>query len=438
MAYGIWCSRSAKPVQPFTSFGIRVAFLPGAAYSACMAFKHSNSVPLILFGAFDRHNFGDLLFPHIAAALLGERQPIFAGLASRDLRAVGGHRVTALSELATRYRNDRVDILHVGGELLTCNAWEAAVMLLHPAETTQLSIHIAPDSVQRMRWAQARLGLPALVPYSVSRDLFPEARICYAAVGGVNLDGLDRAMHTEVRSNLLRADMVSVRERRTQSLLESAGISSLLLPDPAVMVAKLFGTRIHARRHVSAVAAVHRSFPAGYIAMQFSEDFADDATQAVIAGQLDAIAEATGLGIVFFRAGAAPWHDRLEHYRNTAARMRAPARLFESLEIWDICALIACSRAYCGSSLHGRIVAGAFGLPRVTLRPPAQGDRPSKHASYMSTWEAGTMPAEVDVKGIANGIAKAIAVDAVPLHESSAALAERFSESFMQGTATFD
>jgi hypothetical protein len=25
--------------------------------------------PLILFGAFDRHNLGDLLFPHIVAAL---------------------------------------------------------------------------------------------------------------------------------------------------------------------------------------------------------------------------------------------------------------------------------------------------------------------------------------------------------------------------------
>jgi hypothetical protein len=28
------------------------------------------NTPTILLGAFDRHNFGDLLFPHLAAALL--------------------------------------------------------------------------------------------------------------------------------------------------------------------------------------------------------------------------------------------------------------------------------------------------------------------------------------------------------------------------------
>ena len=66
--------------------------------------------PTILFGAFDRHNFGDLLFPHIAAALLPGVEPIFAGLAERDLRPFGGHRVRALAELAAEYapspRND--------------------------------------------------------------------------------------------------------------------------------------------------------------------------------------------------------------------------------------------------------------------------------------------------------------------------------------------
>lgn len=49
--------------------------------------------PAILFGAFDRHNLGDLLFPHVAAALLPGRELLFAGLADRDLRALGGHRV---------------------------------------------------------------------------------------------------------------------------------------------------------------------------------------------------------------------------------------------------------------------------------------------------------------------------------------------------------
>lgn len=55
--------------------------------------------PLILFGACDRHNLGDLLFPHVARALLPLRTVKVAGLAENDLRAVGGDHVHALTEL---------------------------------------------------------------------------------------------------------------------------------------------------------------------------------------------------------------------------------------------------------------------------------------------------------------------------------------------------
>ncbi|MGB9129501.1 MAG: polysaccharide pyruvyl transferase family protein, partial [Thiobacillus sp.] len=71
--------------------------------------------PPVLFGAFDRHNFGDLLFPHLLAALLPGRAFECCGLAERDLRAFGGHRVTPLPARPTQ-------LIHAGGELLTCTA----------------------------------------------------------------------------------------------------------------------------------------------------------------------------------------------------------------------------------------------------------------------------------------------------------------------------
>jgi len=85
--------------------------------------------PTILFGAFDRHNFGDLLFPHIAATLLPGENLIFAGLAERDLRPYGGHQVRALIQLAAEMGGQAANILHVGGELLTCDVWQAACSL---------------------------------------------------------------------------------------------------------------------------------------------------------------------------------------------------------------------------------------------------------------------------------------------------------------------
>src|SRR4051794_23892400 len=89
----------------------------------------------ILFGAFDRHNLGDLLFAHVAATLLPRDETVvFAGLAARDLRPFGGHRVEALHALRDDRRLRGARLVHVGGEILTCRARDAAVMLVDPAQ----------------------------------------------------------------------------------------------------------------------------------------------------------------------------------------------------------------------------------------------------------------------------------------------------------------
>ncbi|MBW8363173.1 MAG: hypothetical protein K0M39_01270 [Rhizobium sp.] len=112
----------------------------------------SVSAPSVLFGAFDRHNFGDLLFPHLMTALLPERAFAFAGLVERDLRAFGGHRVRPLG--AER----PLQLIHVGGELLACTAWQAAVMLLDPAGAAAAIARYDADPVAAAAWAAPRLG----------------------------------------------------------------------------------------------------------------------------------------------------------------------------------------------------------------------------------------------------------------------------------------
>ena len=360
------------------------------------------TVPLILFGACDRHNFGDLLFPHIAAALQPDREIIVAGLAARDLTPCGGHRVVPLVELAGQWRGRPVEILHVGGEILTCDAWQAAVMLQPPAEAQAAIVHLENQPALRQAWVEAQLGIADRAPYAVARARFPHAtRVAYQAVGGVALDACAPALRAEVVAKLSEADEVSVRDRRTQAQLAAADIHAGLVPDPAVMVAGLFGAEIG--RHIDGgeVAGLRRAFPQGYLAIQFSADFGDDATLAGIAAQLGRLAAETGLGMVFFRAGAAPWHDDLDVYRRTIGRMReGAAHLFASLHLWDICALIAASRGYCGSSLHGRIVAAAYALPRVSLIHPGLAERPTKQAAYAETWEPAGMNTVVSPDGI--------------------------------------
>lgn len=391
--------------------------------------------PVILFGAFDRHNLGDLLFPHLAAALLRGRELCFAGLAERDLRAHGGHRVQAIARLADAWGERPATLIHVGGELLTCDAWEAAVMLLPPDAAPEAIRRLGGQAQEQERrdWAQRTLGLASLAPYVLARELFAgRLRVIFNAVGGVDLRDREPALRDEVLGKLATADAISVRDSETHAQLATAGIAARLVPDPAVMVAELFGARIRRRARNAAVAEIRAAFDRGYLAVQFSADFGDDATLRAIASQLDRAAAATGFGIVFFRAGAAPWHDDTACYRRLVASMRtASARIFESLNVWDACALIAASRAYCGSSLHARIVALAFAVPRISLRHPAQEGRPSKQAAFVATWDFGGTPAVLNIDDIAGGFERALAADPMQLRHRADDLARRYRDGFL-------
>jgi hypothetical protein len=325
-----------------------------------------------------------------------------------------------------------VNLIHVGGEILTCDSWDAAVMLLEPEESQSTIAYLERHDRLRGEWVRRTLGTCALAPYVVSQRAYPGLiRVVHAGVGGVALDRAAPALRREVLSDLDSADAVGVRDSRTQTLLAGAGIAARLVPDPAVMVATLFGDKIRGRAGHGAVGAMLRAFPNGYLAVQFSADFGDDATLTQIAAQLDAVTAAQPCGVALFRAGAAPWHDDLACLGKAAARMRnGSARVFESVDLWDICALIAHSRGYCGSSLHGRIVAMAFALPRVNLRCPAPAAWPSKQAAFSATWDDVGVPAEVDVSDIATGIQCALQADQRRLRTTAQWLADRYRQDF--------
>jgi hypothetical protein len=346
---------------------------------------------VILFGPFDRHNLGDLLFAHIASALLPGRELVIAGLAERDLRPFGGHKVRALADVARSWPSGMPAIvLHAGGEVLTCSAWQAAAMLLPPDEAAPTIAHLEHHPGEQRGWVRGMLQTEALVPYAAARRFFaPGAtvRTGYLGVGGVGLSALADEMRAEVLEDLRAATAVTVRDHLTQAHLQAAGIHATLLPDPAVMVAELFSDLIRERSLTGEAARALATNPAGFLAVECSAEFAADASLDVLAQQVHAAARGEGLGVVLFRAGAAPWHDDLATLQRLARRLPAgTASVFESLDVWDICAVIAASRGVLASSLHAQIVAAAFGRPSIHLRSPAAPLGPTKHEAYAQTW----------------------------------------------------
>ena len=97
-------------------------------------------------------------------------------------------------------------------------------------------------------------------------------------------------------------------------------------------------------------------------------------------------------------------------------------RIFRSLQLWDIGALIAGSRGFCGSSLHGRIIATAFARPRLNVLAP-QASEPGKVEAYTGSWEAPGLPGAVPIDGLAAALENALAAPPEGLQATARALA---------------
>lgn len=357
--------------------------------------ERSRLAPIVLFGAFDRHNLGDLLFPHLLARLLPGRALLPVGLAARDLRRCGGHRVHALAAVLGEWQGRQggaaVRLIHAGGEVLAVDAWQSAVMLLPGREVAAVLRHHGGTAQQREQWAAQFLGTSRQAPYVVPQSALPPGSRCvFNGVGGVDLDQLGAAPRGEAIAAVAASAFAGVRDARTAGRLAHAGVACRLMPDCGERVAELLGDEIRAAGRGGAPAAVAAAFPRGYLAVQFAAELGDDASLERIAGQLRPMAG--GRGIVFFRAGAAPWHDDRAVYRRCGRRLGPlPWHVFASLSVRDICALVAAADAFVGTSLHAGLVAEAFGRPAYAL----EGFEPAKLRAYRATWRDGRTRQEV-------------------------------------------
>ncbi len=370
---------------------------------------------IVLFGAFDRHNLGDLLLPHVLARSLRDRPLRFAGLAARDLRGVGGHRVEALAELAPGWQpEDR--LLCVGGELLTCSAEQAAVMLQPPEGLQATLAWLAAQSHERRAWVRRVVGSASPAPYAVVAPPLPRtARVWFHAVGGHDLARAPAGLRRAVLAQLARAQSLSVRDTATQQALRSAGLDAPLVPDAALLVAQCCAADIRARAG---------AVPQGGIALQLSAEFGDDATLDAVAAALRRLMAHTGAPVHLFCAGLAPWHDDPQVLQRLAQRLPAgAAHRVDTADVWALCALIAGSALLIASSLHARLVAMACGRPRLNLVAPTVTRRPSKAEAVAGTWELPGLPVAVPASGLEDAARRALQADPAGLAAHAQALA---------------
>lgn len=362
----------------------------------------------MLIGAYERDNFGDVLFREVTEQLLSPH----ATVACAPFPSIDGS-VDAYASLLREERFRAIWI--VGGEVGGVAPADAFLM---SAGTDGVASYLASNRHRRMELVQSASG-GIEVPYMPRPSAYSANWAAPYVINSVGLAGLDRLSSDLKKSAaiaLREADYVSVRDARSSTLLRRLGIRHALNPDVVHSIAI-------ETNYSDELGDGERS---GFVLFQISQREASRlGLENIVSGLLESpLVRRRELRL--FLAGTAPGHDSAEVYDALVSeiRRRAPRQcvtVSRANSTRERVAEIRDCELWIGLSLHGRVVAGAYGRPRVGLWHP-------KLNEYASTWDA-RWPVGVRPRNLGDAVEYALSLD----RKLEAGWSQRMGEQALSG-----
>lgn len=296
------------------------------------------------FGTFDVENYGDLLFPNLLRSVVNDLGDVKA------VSPVGGPAVwrdTDTSISTTEFAKDRQRysaIVIGGGNIIRAEPSDLASYSAGPSGLAHYS----------------DLWLGAI------RCASMEAPIAWNAPGVPERIGTH--LHDKVRAVLERSDYVSVRDEASRSFLAEAHPTAKIevVPDPAWMIEKLWSEQELASIYEGFLLANKISRPSGRTVIFHLNRRYLRADPAAVASHIETISHKLDATPIFLALG--PCHGDGATAQSIAGRMKHPPTVVDApASIKEVTAILANASAYVGSSMHGFIVASAFGVPATCV-----------------------------------------------------------------------
>lgn len=343
---------------------------------------------ILLIGAYERDNFGDLLFAKVCEKLFSPYQTIKGSLLGRDLTAIGGDQVvSARSYLKTQSQPPQA-IIHCGGETLACTKDLAVDMDLDPSFCNQEQIKHNYHSYTT-EIAQSITGTYNPFGYlHHCSDLGVDQSVpmAYLSIGGTGLDQYQTQPQflVALKSRLQAAQYLSVRDRVTQSHLKRyLGISAQLHPDIVTLVSHTHHSEVQQAEQRLHIASLITGQP--YVLFQANQASFHQFGLHELATHLSAVARKYHWKIVLQPAGLAHGQDLLAQFHELAEMItllhpEVNVSVQSDRQLWSQVAVIAHAQCCIASSLHVRIVACSYARPCLSLPN-------TKVTAYTKTWQ---------------------------------------------------
>lgn len=322
--------------------------------------------------ASERINYGDLLFPLVFREFFeGSCNFNNYGLVRSD-NVNFGALPTKSYRMLLKEVNSQFDILVIGGGEVFFPKWAKLYSFINPIFGSLLKIKFISTIENKIAFASIFLsGKRSYSPYVPYFDI----PTVYLSVGGQFPKNIDQSVKDRIVDQLQKSVWLSVRDKRTFRALEKEGLECRLIPDTATLISKVYPLD----KVVGLSKIAKETTDKSYIFLQLGINKAPKDIDLFI-DQISKLAKRESLQVLCCPIGLAAGH------RDDIILKRMVSKsdgwiYIQPNNIFDIINLIAHSKVYIGTSLHGAITAFAYNVPIVPLNKSIL-----KLNSFVDTW----------------------------------------------------
>jgi len=336
---------------------------------------------IILYGAFDRYNYGDILIPIILRKYLKDNCFMnieYCSIKNADLTHSGGFKCNALYSPQNIPKDSTIIV--VGGEVLNVD-WTSITsyfMGWFGNRCIRIARLVFPRTWINLLCIKIMNGgfkYPFLIEKS---NILNPINVIYNGVGGVSMKASDES----IKSLLLDADLVSVRDSNSNHILESKwGINNRLTPDIANAVSKFYPRNELLKSTSIKTKAFISDNQNGYFCFQMAQQYTNKGLS-VIVDSLSKILSA-GTSIALLPLGIVSGHEDDKVLEQIYERISSnKIFILRDICLIDSISLIAHSSVFSGTSLHGNITAMSYAVPHFPLNKQV-----TKLTNYVEQWD---------------------------------------------------
>lgn len=374
-------------------------------------------------GAFDRFNYGDLLFPHLTAHFLRRQYGVdtdirFYGIRTANLEPEGGVKTQTLRQMfrsgvGHNGQLGKDDVVWIAGGEVLSSSWALMVehILPHGISGLVRRMHRRIGHPRASQIYRRLFRVPNRMPWLFApksgRDAALSYSVVYNSVGGQAVGKHSSAISDWQRQCLQEASWLALRDSKSQTAVRNLGVPQAhLSPDSAVMMTELRSPAELAKLRANVLLRMGLNPAQRYIALQCGLKYLPGQDLGPLTGQIDQMQAQQHMPVIGFAIGRAAGHDDQISARNIEAACTARGINFlrapDDLTVWEIMAFIAGSACYVGTSLHGFITAFAFGRPRVGL------SQVGKLIGFRDDWDLPETPAGIAPQALAAAVDSAL------------------------------